>query len=288
MRTLRRRLLVAATILFALGIGIALGSGPLNHPADVLPGVHESSPSVDAATVAFETTYINKTGGDVLNDGLKNRAVVIVTAADAEPSQIDVVAQGLKMAGAKVVGRPQLTAKMTDPANRQFADGVARQAALKVKSVANGEDSYDRVGAALVRALIGKVGDSPDSVAETIWSAFDEGGLVSGDEPNTYADTVVIVAGPTRKASESTVLASLARALDTGAEGAVLAGPSPSSLTGGAVAELREDGDKAKLSTVDVTNSAAGGVLVARALTRDIAGKPGAWGTPRSTDGALP
>jgi len=51
---------------------------------------------------------------------------------------------------------------------------------------------------------------------------------------------------------------------------------------------LREDGDDAKVSTVDVTNSAAGGVLVARALDRALDGKPGAWGTPRSDDGALP
>lgn len=288
MRIVRRRLLVAAAILFALGLGIALGSGPLNRPTDVLPGADAPSTSADAATAAFERDYINKTGGDVLNDGLKDRAVVILSAEGAEPGQVDVIAQGLKMAGATVVGRQQLTAKMTDPANRQFADGVARQAALKVKSVADGQDSYDRVGAALVRALVGKRGESLDSVADTIWSAFDEGGLVAGDEPKEYADAVVIVAGPERKASAATVVAELARAIDRGTKGTVLAGPSDSSLTGGAVAELREDGDDATVSTVDVTNSAAGGVLVARALTRDVAGKPGAWGTPRSSDGALP
>lgn len=281
-------MLVAAAILFALGLGIALGSGPLNRPEELLPGVDEPSTSADAGTTAFETTYINKTGGDVLNDGLKGRSVAIITSEDAVPAQVDVVAQGLKMAGAKVAGRFQFTAKLTDPANRQFADGVARQSALKVKSVADGENSYDRVGAALVRALVGKVGDSPDDVAQTIWSAFDEGGLVSGDAPDEYADTVAVVVGPGRKASVSTVVAELARAMDTGTKGTVLAGPSASGLTSGAVAELREDGDAAKVSTVDVTNSSAGGVLVARALTRDVAGKTGAWGTPRSADGALP
>ena len=288
MRTLRRRLLVAAAILFALGLGIALGSGPLNRPEEILLGMGGPSTSADSATTAFETTYIDKTGGPVLHDGLKGRAVAIITAEGAAPAQVDVVAQGLKMAGAKVVGRTQFTTKLTDPANRQFADGVARQAALKVKSVADGDDSYDRVGAALVRALIGKVGDSPDSVASTIWSAFEEGGLVAGDTPDTYADAAVVVVGPERKAAQSTVVAELARALKKGTKGVVLAGPSASSLTGGAVAELREDGDQATVSTVDVTNSAAGGVLVARALTRSVVGKPGAWGTPRSANGALP
>ena len=288
MRVVRRRLLVAAVILFTFGLGVALGSGPLNRPADVLPGMDAPSTSADAGTTAFETTYIDKTGGDVLDDRLKGHAVAIISAAGAEPAQVDVVAQGLKLAGATVVGRFGFTEKLTDPGNRQFADGVARQSALKVKSVADGEDSYDRVGAALVRALIGKAGTSPDDVAETIWSAFDEGGLVSGDAPDTYGDTVVVVAGPQRKASVSTVVAELTRAIDVGTKGTVLAGPSESSLTSGAVAELREDGDDAKVSTVDVTNSAAGGVLVARALTRDVAGKPGAWGTPRSSDGALP
>jgi hypothetical protein len=202
-RIVRRRLLVAAAILFALGLGIALGSGPLNRPEELLPGVDEPSTSADPGTTAFETTYINKTGGDVLKDGLKGRSVAILSSEDAVPAQVDVVAQGLKMAGAKVAGRFQVTAKLTDPANRQFADGVARQSALKVKSVADGENSYDRVGAALVRALVGKVGDSPDDVAQTIWSAFDEGGLVSGDAPDEYADTVVVVVGPGRKASVS-------------------------------------------------------------------------------------
>lgn len=288
MRIVRRRLLIAAAILFALGLGIALGSGPLSQSSAVLPGTDEHTSSSDPATTAFETEYIDKTGGDVVDGDLKGHAVVILTTEDADAAQVDVVAHGLKMAGAKVVGRPQLTAKLTDPANRQFADGVARQAALKVKAVADGKDSYDRVGAALTRALIGKKDDSPDAVADTIWAAFDEGGLVSGDAPKSYADAVVLVAGPQRKASISTVVAELARSVDAGAKGCVLAGPSASSLTGGPVAELREDGDEAKVSTVDVTNSAVGGVVVARALNRDIDGKSGAWGTPRSDDGALP
>lgn len=288
MRILRRRLLVAAIILFALGLGIALGSGPLNQPSAVIPGLDKHATSADPATTAFETTYIDKTGDKVLDGRLKGRAVVILTMDDADPGQVDVVAHGLKMAGAKVVGRPQLTEKLADPANRQFADSVARQAALKVKAVADGKASYDRVGAALDRALLGKVGDGPDSVADTIWSAFKEGGLVSGDAPKSYADSVVLVTGSKRNASFSTVIAELARSIDSGAKGTVLAGPADSSLTGGAVAELREDGDDANVSTVDVTNSAAGGVLVARALSRDIDGKTGAWGTPRSDDGALP
>jgi hypothetical protein len=287
-RIVRRRLLVAAAILFALGLGVALGSGPLSQPSAVLPGLDDDTPVADQATTAFENAYIDKTGGRVLDDGLKGRAVVLLTTQGTVPAQVDVVAKGLKLAGAKVVGRPQLSDKLADPANRQFADGVARQAALKVKAVADGESSYDRIGAALSRALIGKVGDKPDEVAQTIWEAFDEGDLIDGDEPDTYADAVVLVAGPQRKAAISTVLAELARAMDDASKGTVLAGPSESSLTGGAVAELREDGDDAKVSTVDVTNSAAGGVLVARALDRALDGKPGAWGTPRSDDGALP
>jgi hypothetical protein len=287
-RTVRRRLVVAAAFLFALALGVALGSGPLSQPERILPGMDKAPAGSDAATTAFENAYIDKTGGDVLNGRLKGHSVVILTAEGAVPSQVDVVASGLKQSGADVVGRVQLTTKLTDPANRQFVDGVARQSALKVKSVADGDGSYDRVGAALVRALIGKVGDSPDSMASTIWSAFDEGGLVSGDDPGDYADTVVLVVGPDRKASVSTVVAELARAIDDGTKGTVLAGPSASSLTGGAVAELREDGDDVKVSTVDVTNSAAGGVVVARALDRATDDKPGAWGTPRSDDGALP
>ena len=43
-----------------------------------------------------------------------------------------------------------------------------------------------------------------------------------------------------------------------------------------------------QVSTVDVTDSAAGRAVTALALARVAAGETGAWGTSRSQDGSVP
>lgn len=284
MKAFRRRVLTAGAVLFALALGIALGAGPLSGPAEVLPGLPSRAQS-NPAVGSFESAFVDRTSADLLNDKLAGHAVVVLSVDGAEADEVKRIRGALKDAGARITGTLTLTSKLLDPANRQFAEGVARQAAGGAADVTKGPDSYQRIGAALARALINKSTGAPDATAQTIWSAFEEGGFVSGDAPGTYADSVVIVVSGTRSPAASTVLAGLARALDAAAQGTVVAGPSSSSLAGGAVAEVRA-GDGS--STVDVTESPAGSLLVAVALKRDADGKPGAWGTPRSEDGALP
>jgi hypothetical protein len=68
----------------------------------------------------------------------------------------------------------------------------------------------------------------------------------------------------------------------------VLAGPSTSSQDGGVLAELRDSDAATQVSTVDVTDTAAGRVVVALALASEADGQTGSWGTARSADGSLP
>lgn len=284
MKVFRQRVLTAGAVLFALAFGIALGAGPLSGSAEVLPGLPDRARS-NAAVSSFESAFVDRTSGDLLNGRLDGHAVVVLAVEGAEPDEVKRIRGALKDAGARITGTRSLASKLLDPANRQFAEGVARQAAGDVAGVTKGPDSYQRIGAALARALINKATGVPDATAQTIWSAFEEGGFVSGGAPGTYADSAVVVVSGARSAAASTVLAGLARALDAAAQGTVVAGPSSSSLAGGAVAEVRSaDGS----STVDVTESAAGSLLVALALKWDLDDKPGAWGSPRSEDGALP
>ncbi len=97
-----------------------------------------------------------------------------------------------------------------------------------------------------------------------------------------------MVVGGQRNASQSKVVAELVRAIGSHAEGTVLAGPASASQSKGAVSALREGPAAKIISSVDVTDSVAGPVVVALALQQDHAGEPGAWGTPRSADGPLP
>ena len=81
-------------------------------------------------------------------------------------------------------------------------------------------------------------------------------------------------------------LSERAAALAGTGDGTLLAGPSASSLDGGAVDVVRREASQ--VSTVDVTDSAAGRAVTALALARVAAGETGAWGTSRSEDGSVP
>ena len=54
------------------------------------------------------------------------------------------------------------------------------------------------------------------------------------------------------------------------------------------LAALRDSDAASQVSTVDVTDTAAGRVVVALALAREAEGQSGSWGTSRSADGPLP
>jgi len=283
----RRRLLTAAIMLFALGLGIALGAGPLGKPGNVLPGVAEQS-TQDPSLAAFEADFMEQTAGETLAGRLRGRNVVLITVAGARTHEVARIKDALEDADATITSESAFTAKLVDPANRQFVDSVARSAALKVREIAKGPASYQRIGTALARAYLDDAGAEPDEVAGLIWEAFVEGDLLTGAEPKELGDAVVMVVGGQRNASQSKVIAELVRAIGSHAEGTVLAGPAAASRSKGAVAALREGPAAAIISSVDVTDSVAGPIIVALALQQDQAGEPGAWGTPRSADGPVP
>jgi hypothetical protein len=283
----RRRLLIAAIMFFALGLGIALGAGPLGKPTSVLPGVEEQS-TQDPSVAAFEADFMQQTSAETLAGRLRGRNVVLISVAGAKPHEVARIKAALKDADATITSEPTFTAKLVDPANRQFVDSVARSAALKVREIAKGPGSYQRIGTALARAFLTDVGTEPDEVAGLIWEAFTEGDLLTGTEPKELGDTVVMVVGGQRSASQSKVIGELVRAIGSHAEGTVMAGPATASLSKGAISALREGPAAKIISSVDVSDSVAGPLVVALALAQDHAGEPGAWGTPRSADGPLP
>lgn len=287
MKARRRRLLTAAIMLFALGLGVALGAGPLAKPTSVLPGADEKTEQ-DPALAEFEADYVAETSAETLAGRLQGRNVVLITVAGASTLQVARIEDALQDADATITSKPTFTAKLVDPANRQFVDSVARSAALKVREIAKGPASYQRIGSALARALLDEAGSEPDEVASLIWEAFVEGDLLTGAEPDELGDAVVMVVGGQRNGSESKVIAELLRAIGSHAEGTVLAGPASSSQPKGAVAALRDGPAADIISSVDVSDSVAGAVVVALALQQDHAGEPGAWGTPRSADGPIP
>ena len=287
----RYHIVSIAAILIALAAGIALGSGPLDDAGSTLRGDDDNSETVDPGLTAFETSYADRTSGALLKDVLKGQSVVLLTVPGTSAAEVKSITSDLQAGGAEVTGEAELTAKLLDSSGRQFAEGVAQQAASDVPGVSTAGDSYGRIGAALSRAFLNDTTAEVDPIAATIRSAFSEGELVTlTAAPKKLATLAVLVTGPARAggSDQSTVIAALAAALNGGGKGVVVAGPSSSSNDGGAVQAVRDSAVSAEVSTVDVTDSAAGRVLTALAAAQQVAGNPGAWGTPRSADGALP
>jgi len=284
----RYHLVSLAAVLLALAVGIILGSGPLDDTRTSFGGSNDSAP--DPALAGFEEAYAERTGSSLADGVLRDRSVVLLTTPDARTDEVAGITADLKQSGATITGTVKLTSKLLDPANRQFAEGVAQQAAGDDESVSSATDGYGRVGAAIARAYLGK-GDV-DDVGSMIASAFSEGELVATDEaPATRASLTLIVAGPGTSdtaSGESQVVAQLSQVLSASGDGAVVVGPSSSSEDGGAVAAVRGGDAAATVSTLDVTDSAAGRVVVPLVVAQQAAGTVGSWGTSRGADGALP
>ena len=288
----RYHLVSIAAILLALAAGIALGSGPLDDATSPLSGNDPTSEAVaDPAIASFEASYAARTALPLFKDALKGQSIVVITMPGANAAEAKNISALLQKADAEITGQIELTSKLLSPANRQFAEGVAQQAGADVPGVAAAGDSYGRVGSALGRAILARKTAALDPTASTIRSAFVEGDLISlTTAPKKLATLAVIVTSAKSSASsdQGTLVATMAAALDASGKGVVVAGPSSSSTDGGIIKAVRDSDATSTVSTVDVTDSAAGRVVTVLAAAKEAAGQSGEWGTSRSADGGLP
>ncbi|MEO6470328.1 MAG: copper transporter, partial [Aeromicrobium sp.] len=157
MITFRYHLVSIAAIFLALAIGIALGSGPLDNAKNLVG--NDSTPSASVARsdlVSFDAAYARKTGTSIINGKLRGQSVLIFTLPGARAAQVKGVKSAMTGGGATVTGEVALTSKLLDSTSRQFAEGVAQQAAKGANGVAATGDSYVRIGSALGRAFLSK------------------------------------------------------------------------------------------------------------------------------------
>ena len=289
----RYHLVSIAAIFLALAVGVALGSGPLDNAKNLLGVSKNTSAAVDRSNLAgFESAYAKKTGGALIAGKLKSQSVAIFTLPGARADEVRGLKSAMTSGGATITGEVALTSKLLDSASRQFAEGVTQQAAKGVQGVATTGDSYARVGSALGRAYLAKKTTKVDPSASTISSAFVEGGLISvAVKPTELASIAIIVAGPEAANSDQgqgDIVSQMASGFDAQAMGTVLAGPSSSSQDGGFLQILRSSETASRVSTIDVTDSAAGQLITVLVAAREIGDNAGSFGTSRSADGALP
>lgn len=281
MITVRYHLLSLGAVLLALAAGVALGAGVLDESLSA-PESGATAGGRDAALASFEDAYAARTSTGLIEGTLDDRSVVVLSLPGARDDEVAGVTDDLERAGATVTGSIALTGKLLDPGNRQFAESVATEAGPDLSG-----EGYARVGSALGRSVVGRPGTELDETARTLASAFDEGGLTASPEaPESFADLVVVVTGPSRVGDGAEVLTGLVGAIAGAGQGSLVAGPSSASREGGAVDVVRRE--EPQVATLDVLDSAAGQAVSALALARAADGETGSWGTSRSTDGPLP
>lgn len=289
----RYHLISIAAIFLALAVGVALGSGPLDSAKNIIGDNQNASATADQRDVTgFESAYAKKTGSSLVAGKLTGQSVVVFTLPGARADQVQGITAAMRSGGARITGEVALNSKLLDSTSRQFAEGVTQQAAKGVKGVATDGDSYVRIGSALGRAFLAEQTTKVDASASTISSAFAEGNLITVPaRPAKLASIAIIVAGPDvadNDAGQGDILTQMATGFDTQARGVVLAGPSPSSEDGGYLQELRSSDTASRVSTIDVTDSAAGRLITVLVAAREIRGNAGSFGTSRSADGAIP
>lgn len=289
----RYHLVSIAAIFLALAVGIALGSGPLDNAKNIVDGGSSDAAEVQQGDLAsFDTAYATKTGPAVTKNKLSGQSVLILTLPGARAGEVRGLKSSMTAAGATVAGEVELSAKLLDSSGRQFAEGVAQQAAKGVNGVATTGDSYVRVGSALGRGLFAKTTAKVDAPAATITAAFKEGKLIAFNKrPTSRATLALIVAGPGKANGEQgsgNIAAQLASAFDSQAKGVLLAGPSRSSDDGGYLQILRSSDVASQVSSIDVIDSPAGRLIAVLAAARELTGDAGSFGTSRSADGAIP
>ncbi|MCW2831663.1 MAG: hypothetical protein JWP31_2355, partial [Aeromicrobium sp.] len=197
MISFRYHLVSIAAIMIALAVGVLLGSGPLDDAGDAVAESTSDGRVADPAVRSFEAGFAGATAEGLLKDKLKGQTVVVLTAPGASAVEVKGITTDLELAGADVTGQVALSSKLLDPSGRQFAEGVAQQAAADVPGVTSAGDTYGRIGAALARALMADKTGPLDQTATTIRSAFTEGDLITETKaPKRLATLAVLVTGP--------------------------------------------------------------------------------------------
>jgi len=308
MTRLRLSVITLALVLFTAALGIALGAGPLQddmhdaflrRPAQTGPDPEQQQRMAALQrTVQYDNDAVTAVAPSLLAGRLEGRPVAVLALPGADPAHVDAVVGDIEAADGFVSARLRVGPDLIDPAARTLVDTLSA-GQLKEYDDLDVPDSagvYDRVGLILGRAILTDPdsGEAIDDAASSVLNGFMTADLLSGEMPDERASLAVIVAGPEQgddetSTAEASIVASLAQAVDSRGDGAVLAGPPGAADPGGAVAAVREDTEIAQtVSTVDTVDTRLGQIGAVLALVEQASGSVGHYGVMDAPDGAMP
>ena len=302
----RYHIVSIVAIFLALAVGIVLGSGPLED--DISGFLEDRTKALAAEKLALQQdvsaleddltdaeAYAQLVQPTVLQGALSGSEIALVLLPGASDGDAEAVEESLRAAGAEITENVRVTDAWTDP---EQADVLAR-----VTEGLGGEpldqDTYLAAGALLAGSLVTPslrlVGGSPPSGITTL-AAYEEAGFiqVSDLDAVTLAAAAVVVAGDAAgldeasAAAQETSLLPLVDALDSSGGGTVVAGPPGSALPTGMVTAVRDSDSADVTSTVDWLDTTAGQTVVALALSEQLRGGVGQYGTEDGAEAVGP
>jgi len=263
----RSRLLYAALVVFALAVGVLVGSGPIRSlvsgaTASDAEALKEAQARAEAAQEQVElgTQFADAVGPAAVRGWLANRSVAVVRLATVTDQQSATAAATLGHAGAETGATLTLTEDWISEERSAFRDALAKQITESIVEPPEGATSSEVLAAALAQALVPStdfVTPDDEERAQTLWALLVDGGLVKGTREGP-SDTVILVA-------DSGDVSELAAAFRSQSSGTVVAFTSA------------DVGDAGGVSTVTRGASAYGTWAVTAALIATLNGITGSY-----------
>jgi len=312
----RYHIVSLVAVFLALGVGIVLGSGPLDEQiqgaletqTEDLRGDQKNLREKVAdleRQVGVGEDFAEEVAAPITARQLVDRSVVIFSLPDTDNDLVDETTQSLERAGATVNGTVEITDVYIDPTKAKAPlEDLALRLVPPGVEFADGATAIERVGTVLARATVAR--DRADTqeidqrAAEVLAGLQELGAIEVTGDPGRLSELAVVVAPAApagddaaadvdARAATDEALLGLTTALDDGCRGVVVTGPRPSAAAGAFVSTVRGSDDSAQgVSTIDVADSTIGQIALVLALVEQTRGAAGSYGTGDGVDSVLP
>lgn len=300
---IRRALLPLIGICAALGVGIAVGGGPLSD-SDAASSSGAGHDRGDHAVLAAQVSSGDKlaaaTAPMLYGGKLAGRQVAIVTMPGAPAKVVQTLAGQVGAAGGRVTSTTRVSRQAVDPAGKAMVDTLGTQLANQLKGVVDAsQPAYVRLGQLIGSSIATTAAAAaPSADQATTLATLAESKLLSVDgaaagtatgtqaSVQSTAPLVLIVLGDH---VDPTILSGIVNGTATRAHGVVVAGSTGSGLRGD-LKRLRAAKPAPQVpavATVDGDDQTVGQVATILALVRQVTGGGGAFGAS-GIDGVAP
>lgn len=292
----RYHLVSIIAVFLSLAVGLVLGTTALNGPAvDALrgqvQGLSDDKRELRAEQdrlrqqLATDAELLSATTPALVARQLAGHQVALVQAGEVPDETVDELTGVLQGAGAGVASRVELTDEYLSAEGEEPLREALRQLGTQP---AEDTDPTQQAAGVLASVLVAGdgglsgPGSAPPPNPTTVFSAFEDAGMLQAEQVAGRATTAVILA-PAEQSGDSgeygtVAVVRLAVALDGESDGVVVAAPEESARAG-LLASLRDDrAARRAVSSVDGVDVPAGRLQTVYALAEQLSGQAGAYG----------